>query len=325
MSVVVSPELKRFDMPPTSAAAFERAQSVSAELDAGWLRNCGIEPDEGILSQLNELLGRDVEHLTHKPVDYSQALLARRNFFDLIGMPYIQADNVDDKTSNGRTAFENQIHTLMPLSTVVATFRVYNQYSINIPKLVNSFASAISYAPESVAEKMENFTALGIDGAKLVNSFTSTISYAPESVAEKMENFKALGIYGAKLVNSFASAISYAPESIKLKKLLCQKLGVWETVLKNLNSGKYIDWLILPIESSIIAVAERTEAGGTPTSLKSIRRTSDIHAKGRAERLDYVRGRIADIKTAKQHREFANKLGAPVLLVYFKSQKASSE
>jgi hypothetical protein len=144
-------------------------------------------------------------------------------------------------------------------------------------------------------------------------------------VAEKMENFKALGIYGAKLVNSFASAISYAPESIKLKKLLCQKLGVWETVLKNLNSGKYIDWLILPIESSIIAVAERTEAGGTPTSLKSIRRTSDIHAKGRAERLDYVRGRIADIKTAKQHREFANKLGAPVLLVYFKSQKASSE
>jgi hypothetical protein len=129
-----------------------------------------------------------------------------------------------------------------------------------------------------VAEKMENFTALGIDGAKLVNSFTSAISYAPESVAEKMENFKALGIDGAKLVNSFASAISYAPESIKLKKLLCQKLGVWETVLKNLNSGKYIDWLILPIESSIIAVAERTEAGGTPTSLKSIRRTSDIHA-----------------------------------------------
>ncbi len=45
MSVVVSPELKRFDMPPTSAAAFERAHSVSAELDAGWLRNCGIEPD----------------------------------------------------------------------------------------------------------------------------------------------------------------------------------------------------------------------------------------------------------------------------------------
>lgn len=152
MSVVVSPELKRFDMPPTSAAAFERAQSVSAELDAGWLRNCGIEPDEGILSQLNELLGRDVEHLTHKPVDYSQALLARRNFFDLTDMPYTP-EGIE--APNGRTNFENQKHTLMPLATVLATFRTYNQYSINIPKLVNSFASAIGYAPESVAEKME--------------------------------------------------------------------------------------------------------------------------------------------------------------------------
>jgi hypothetical protein len=109
----------------------------------------------------------------------------------------------------------------------------YASLGIDAAKLVNAMPSAISFAPESVREKMANYASLGIDAAKLVNAMPSAIGLAPESVREKMANYASLGIDAAKLVNAMPSAIGFAPESVREKMANYASLGIDAAKLVN--------------------------------------------------------------------------------------------
>ena len=200
---------------------FSQELTILGQDDRQWLEAYGADPTWVDDPELSKLLNYTIitgSLRLDEPVNqdrWQEVVSARRSFLEFIGL---SAELID--------SFQVEHPTIIPLDTFIGTQRVMHSWSLDAAKLVNANPTAIGFAPESVREKMANFTALGIDAAKLVNANPSAIGFAPESVREKMANFTALGIDAAKLVNANPSAINFAPESVREKMSNFTALGI---------------------------------------------------------------------------------------------------
>ncbi len=200
---------------------FSQELTILGQDDRQWLEAYGADPTWVDDPELSKLLNYTIitgSLRLDEPVNqdrWQEVVSARRSFLEFIGL---SAELID--------SFQVEHPTIIPLDTFIGTQRVMHSWSLDAAKLVNANPTAIGFAPESVREKMANFTALGIDAAKLVNANPSAIGLAPESVREKMANFTALGIDAAKLVNANPSAINFAPESVREKMSNFTALGI---------------------------------------------------------------------------------------------------
>ena len=186
--------------------------------DQGWLDSYGVDPawqnDAALRQSLNELIVIGSLRLDESVNQdrWQEIVSARISFFNFVGMT---DDFIEDYQLNHPT--------IIPLDTFIGTQRVMNSLDLDAARIVNALPATISYAPESVREKMANLTALGLDAARVVNASPATISYAPESVREKMANLTALGLDAARVVNASPAAIHYAPESVREKMLFLRR------------------------------------------------------------------------------------------------------
>ena len=209
---------------------FSQELTILGQDDRQWLEAYGADPTWVDDPELSKLLNYTIitgSLRLDEPVNqdrWQEVVSARRSFLEFIGL---SAELID--------SFQVEHPTIIPLDTFIGTQRVMHSWSLDAAKLVNANPTAIGFAPESVREKMANFTALGIDAAKLVNANPSAIGLAPESVREKMANFTALGIDAAKLVNANPAAIGFAPESVREKMANFTALGIDAAKLVNAN------------------------------------------------------------------------------------------
>ena len=109
--------------------------------------------------------------------------------------------------------------------SVVEKFQNFTDLGLDAVKILNNQPAAIGLAPESIHKKFQNFTDLGLDAVKILNALPPAIGYAPESIHKKFQNFTDLGLDAVKIINAMPSAISYAPESVLRKVRLLQCLA----------------------------------------------------------------------------------------------------
>ena len=191
--------------------------------DQGWLENLGcllpMGDEDDQFKYLNQLVQVGSIWINDAyNIGEAQVLKAREEFLDLL-------TNLDNDT---REDFKQNNFWSMPLDTIVYTQRVLRNAGIDAAKVVNAHPPILSYAPESVREKLDNLMSAGIDAAKVVNAFPSILGYAPESVREKLDNLMSAGIDAAKVVNAHPPILSYAPESIKFKlRVLYSAARAW--------------------------------------------------------------------------------------------------
>jgi len=356
--VSTTPETLKDPARPEHTPLMEASLVVDIAQDKAWLELFGITVDEEFLQNLQTIINEDTEDLRHDQTSFSQSISARQRFYDLIGLPYI--DNADDEPTNARTDLQDKKYTLAPLNTTIRTFRVMSDFELDVPKIINTMPSTVGYAPESVQAKVENFKTLGLNYVKIINALPSAIGYAPESVRAKVDNFKTLGLDYIEIINKLPSAIGLAPETVQAKvdnfktlglnyieiinkmpsainlapekikstKRLLKRVGRWDEIKNDWNQGKKLEWLILPVESMIIALGN---SKGHKTTSATFKNASKVNkhvkplATTRKERISYVKDRVGSLDTAKSNeetRKFANNLGAVVLLGLFRQSRA---
>ena len=139
--------------------------TILTKEDEQWLSSYGVDntwaEDPEQFKSLNDTVNVGSFRLngSENQEKWQDVILARQRFLGLIGL---SAELVD--------SCQAQFPTLIPLDTFIGTQRVLHSLGIAAAKLVNAMPSAINYAPESVREKMANYTSLGIEAAKLVNA-----------------------------------------------------------------------------------------------------------------------------------------------------------
>ena len=218
---VISPEIDLGSETQANPVLFE----LTFE-DQDWLDSFGIDPawqnDTALRQSLNELIA--IGSLRpNKSVDQDRRqdiVSARIGFLKFIGLP----DDLIDK-------FQSQCSTIIPLDTFISTQRVMHSLGLDGARMISMFPPAFGLAPESVREKMANFTSFGLDAARLVNKNPGAINLAQELVRENMANFTSLGLDAVRIVNKNARAIGYAPESVHEKMLILRrsaKLLQWQ-------------------------------------------------------------------------------------------------
>jgi len=415
ISLSETPNVERFEQPHPAEVGF----LVDAEQDRAWLEQFEIVADDQFLMDLQTLFDDDTDNLGLDDSTYSQSVAARNSFYDMIGLPYIEATDQNERI-NARTDLQNRCSTIAPLHTTVQTFRLMAGYKLDIPRIINAHPTAISYAPESVGAKIANFEELGLDAVKIINALPTAISYAPESVRAKVANFEELGLDyikiinahptaiglapesvrakvanfeelgldAVKIINALPSAIGYAPESVRAKVAnfeelgldyikiinalpsaigyapesvgakianfeelgldyikiinalptaisyapekiantvrLLKKAGKWQEISMEWNQGRKLSWLMLPVESMIIALGKSDEPETLTTNFKNtdtVKKYVKPIAISRKTRIAYVQERVGSLEVAKSsesNRAFANRLGAVMLLGLFK-------
>ena len=181
--------------------------TILTKEDEQWLSSYGVDntwtKDPEQFKSLNDTVNLGSFRL-NEPENREKrqdVISARRDFLKSIGL---SAKIID--------AYQTEYPALIPLDTFIGTQRVLHPLGIAAARLINAYPAAINYAPESVREKMANYTSLGIDAAKLINAMPAAINYAPDSVREKMANYTSLGIEAVKLINAYPAAINYAPK-----------------------------------------------------------------------------------------------------------------
>ena len=202
--------------------------TILTKEDEQWLSSYGVDntwtKDPEQFKSLNDTVNLGSFRL-NEPENREKrqdVISARRDFLKSIGL---SAKIID--------AYQTEYPALIPLDTFIGTQRVLHPLGIAAARLINAYPAAINYAPESVREKMANYTSLGIDAAKLINAMPAAINYAPDSVREKMANYTSLGIEAVKLINAYPAAIGLAPDSVREKMANYTSLGIDAAKLVN--------------------------------------------------------------------------------------------
>ena len=189
--------------------------------DQRWLVSFGVDPswqnDPNDRDQINNFIELGSRRLDEPNNQADRALIvdARLKFMDFIGIAQTTID-----------AFQDSHPTIIPIDTFIDTQRTFFDLDLDAVKVINVLPAAISYAPESVREKVANLEALGLDAVKVINASPAAISYASESVREKVANLQALGLDAVKVINVLPAAIGYAPESVREKVANLEALGL---------------------------------------------------------------------------------------------------
>ena len=223
--------------------------------DRDWLASFGVDPswssDDAVTAELNEIIAIGSLHIDEdsNDGDYQQIVLARERFFEFVG--------IEPKTVE---AFQNTNPTLIPLDTFISTQRVISELGLDAGKIINTLPAAISYAPESVRAKVDNFTDLGLDAIKIINTLPAAISYAPESVRAKVNflrrsaNLLQWSYRTEDLIETYPPILSFSTDKLRiLRRIAATELtdSMRDVVPRKLKGN-----LITPLEKYIISIPD---------------------------------------------------------------------
>ena len=265
--------------------------------DQGWLDSYGVDPawqnDAALRQSLNELIVIGSLRLDESVNQdrWQEIVSARISFFNFVGMT---DDFIEDYQLNHPT--------IIPLDTFIGTQRVMNSLDLDAARIVNALPATISYAPESVREKMANLTALGLDAARVVNASPAAIHYAPESVREKMLFLRRSARLlqwqnpAEELVNAFPALLGYSTKKLAiLRHIAARHVDSTErTSIPFMLQSK----LMVPLEKYIIALS-RLEDDQVPSLSELSKKAYDIKldSSGRKELAAEVAPKMGRIGT----------------------------
>ena len=254
--------------------------------DQRWLVSFGVDPswqnDPNDRDQINNFIELGSRRLDEPNNQADRALIvdARLKFMDFIGIAQTTID-----------AFQDSHPTIIPIDTFIDTQRTFFDLDLDAVKVINVLPAAISYAPESVREKVANLEALGLDAVKVINALPAAISYAPESVREKVRFLnRSIGVLkwehtAVELINYYPALLGYNTERLAILRRIAAKHI--KEASRSAEPKQVSSALILPLEKYILELSQdQDNIGKLPeqTTLQELEKRVRKHNLNQKER-----------------------------------------